>query len=169
LHSHIGIAQLQATIAEALDHLLDDGIVDKIIKPQAIRILELELVVVCEEAEEVEGWCGLDAALAVLHVLHERGEQVAVRKVGRERGMEAGSSDGEGGSHRLSPERYWAWSAQSLRQPYARPVPTAATTAHHRVEHGHQVGHDGVGIAQASQHRDDVGAGVRVLFGEDSI
>jgi len=80
-----------------VNHPLYYRVVHEVVQPQSIRILKLELVVVCEETEEVEGRQYLCAAFAVLYVLravsvaravwmspylHERGEEIAVREVG---------------------------------------------------------------------------------------
>jgi hypothetical protein len=48
-------------------------------------------------------------------------------------------------------------------------VHTSPTVAYYRVQSSYEVGHDGVGIMQAGKDRDDIGAGVGVLFGEGSI
>ena len=54
----------------------------------------------------------------------------------------------------------------SARQHWER---TVAALAYDRVEHGYEVGHDGVGIVEAGEDRDDVGAGVGVLFGKGGV
>jgi len=55
LHSYITISQLPTRVAETAHHVLYDGVVDKVVETQAIRVLKFKFVVVCEEAEEVEG------------------------------------------------------------------------------------------------------------------
>jgi hypothetical protein len=55
LHSYITISQLPTRVAETAHHVLYDGVVDKVVETQAIRVLKFEFVVVCEEAKEIEG------------------------------------------------------------------------------------------------------------------
>jgi hypothetical protein len=69
LHSYISIPQLRTRIPKASHHILYNGIVDKVVQPQSIRILKLELIVVGKEAKEVERGEYLGARVAVLDVL----------------------------------------------------------------------------------------------------
>lgn len=56
-------------MAETCNHVLYDGIVYEIVEAQSVWILELKFVVVCEEAEEVQGRQHLLAMFAVLYIL----------------------------------------------------------------------------------------------------
>ena len=49
------------------------------------------------------------------------------------------------------------------------PAHTTPAVAYDCVQRGYKVGHDGVGIVQAGEDRDDVGARVGVLLGQSSI
>lgn len=91
-------------------------------------------------------------------------------EVGRERGLEAGSGDGKGGADSLEPQgHYEAASAHGGGRLVRSAAHTAPAIAYCCVKRGHEVGHDGVGIVEASQDRDDIGAGVGVFLGESSI
>jgi hypothetical protein len=69
LHSYICVPQLCTRGSKTSYHVLYDGVVDKVVKPQPIRILKLEFVVVGEEAKEVEGGEDLGTVVAILNVL----------------------------------------------------------------------------------------------------
>jgi hypothetical protein len=49
------------------------------------------------------------------------------------------------------------------------PILTTPPIAYYGVQRGYEVGHNGVGIVQTSEDRDDVGARVGVLLGQGSI
>lgn len=55
MHFYVLRAQPLAREPNAAHNLLYGGLVDEVVEPELVRILELELVVVCEEAEEREG------------------------------------------------------------------------------------------------------------------
>lgn len=82
--------------------------------------------------------------------------------------MEAGCGDGEGGANSPEPQRYCPALA-AVRLEAASRALTAPAMAHHRVQRSDEVGHDGVGVVQPREHRDDVGAGIGVLLGEGGI
>lgn len=69
MNGNIYIPQSQTCLSEAAYQVLDYGIVDEVIKSQPIWILEFKLIVVCEQAKQVEGWKHFGAVCAVLDVL----------------------------------------------------------------------------------------------------
>jgi hypothetical protein len=48
-------------------------------------------------------------------------------------------------------------------------TPTVSPIAYHGIEGSHKVGEDGIGIVEACEHGDDVGAGVGVFLAEGGI
>ena len=88
-------------------------------------------------------------------------------EIGQERRMKPSGSHGQGGSHSLKTQRYWPMSVGASDKSYiAHTVPAIAYGC---IQCSYKVGHDGVGIVQAGEHRYDVGAWIRVFFAKSSI
>lgn len=61
-----------ASMSHALDDLLDGVFVHKVIQTQLVRILELKLVIVCQEAKECEGFKQFRYRAGILYQLAGR-------------------------------------------------------------------------------------------------
>lgn len=62
---------------------MNDGVIDKVVQSQPVWVLKLELVVVGEQTEEVEGRQHLGMAFTILNVLEEVGIPLVTKSKGR--------------------------------------------------------------------------------------
>lgn len=111
MHFYVLRAQPLAREPNAAHNLLYGGLVDEVVEPELVRILELELVVVCEEAEERKGLedevgrvglvdelralAGVPVGVGRGAYLHYGGEEVALDEVCQEGRLEGAGGKGQ--------------------------------------------------------------------------